>query len=293
MLVLEGHENRVNDIAFSPDGRRLASCSTDGTVRIWDLVTGAGDVLYRIDELLPTGKLDSVGFITGTALAVRPQWQGLQVWDLNTWTCATMLVDHPSPAVNDFSVSPDWSRVAIRGWDATSNGCVIRTWNTHNWSEEFAHPSPGCYAHGALAFDPSGTRYATAEGVSDARTGALLFKADFPGHRLTWSPDGAFVAGTEYWNLAFRIFRAANGAFIRAVKLDRKVIQDFAFSADGTRLAVVSNEEMVRVWDTRTWEEGPVLSWGIGKLKCLAFSPDGTRAACGGHRGAILVWDWQ
>ncbi|WP_239465531.1 WD40 repeat domain-containing protein [Gemmata sp. SH-PL17] len=77
------------------------------------------------------------------------------------------------------------------------------------------------------------------------------------------------------------------------MKLDRKVIQDFAFSADGTRLAVVSNEEMVRVWDTRTWEEGPVLSWGIGKLKCLAFSPDGTRAACGGHRGAILVWDWQ
>ena len=54
---------------------------------------------------------------------------------------------------------------------------------------------------------------------------------------------------------------------------------------------MVSNDETVRLWGTRTWQELSSLAWGIGKLKCVAFSPDGTRAACGSHNGTIVVWD--
>jgi WD40 repeat protein len=77
------------------------------------------------------------------------------------------------------------------------------------------------------------------------------------------------------------------------LKLDKKGVKDFAFSTDGNWLAVVSYEDTVRIWDTRTWTERSALAWRIGRLKCLAFSPDGTRTACGSHNGTILIWDWE
>jgi WD40 repeat protein len=47
MKILRGHTHRLKDLAFSPDGRRLASSGADGTLRTWDTSTGEGTVLWR------------------------------------------------------------------------------------------------------------------------------------------------------------------------------------------------------------------------------------------------------
>jgi WD40 repeat protein len=152
---------------------------------------------------------------------------------------------------------------------------------------------PNNHLVGALAFDPTGTRLATAVGVLDVRTETIVSEVRSGGETLAWSPAGNLFAGTCTSSPSVWVSDSATGNPVRTVKLERKAVQDFAFSADGKWLAVVSNEEMVRVWNTQTWEERHALAWGIGKLKCIAFSPDGMRAACGSNSGTILIWDWE
>ncbi|HEY1188824.1 MAG TPA: WD40 repeat domain-containing protein [Gemmata sp.] len=291
MHVLSGHTNRVNDIAFSLDGRQLASCSTDGTVRIWDCLTGTSEILCRV-EPSPVTEISGVRFVNGPGLVVRPRWRGLQVWDVGTRARVGTLVDE-AQGVPDFAVHPAGRLVAAHAthWSPGTVSRYVRVWSALNWALIDQHQIPFNYGPCGLAFDPSGTRLATAVGVIDSRSGALLSGTGFPGETLLWSPDGRLIAGIGGGGKAVGMYEAATGKFVQALVGGVKPIQGCAFSADGRRFVTVSNAETVRSWDTRTWEEAPVRSWGIGKLKCVAFSPDGTRAACGGHRGAIVVWD--
>jgi WD40 repeat protein len=132
----------------------------------------------------------------------------------------------------------------------------------------------------------------TTVGVFDVRSAARLVEATFPGDRLQWSPTGAVVAGAGY-GPAVWVCHADTGGRVVTLELERKYVQDFAFSPDGAYLVAVSNEELVRIWDTRDWSERQAMAWGIGKLKCVTFAPDGQRAACGSDRGTILIWDWD
>lgn len=167
---------------------------------------------------------------------------------------------------------------------------VIRVWDTRTWESTDLHRRSN---HSGVAFDPTGTKLATTDGVYDVRSRKRLLKAEFASFRLQWSPKDPLLAGTESNDQSIRIRDAETGHHLIALKLTKKCVQDFAFSPDGAYLVAVSNEETVRIWRTRDWMECPSFSWGSGKLKCLAFAPDGARVACGSHRGSILIWDWD
>jgi len=294
MQIFSGHTNRVNDVAFSLDGRTLASCSTDGTVRVWDCLTGKGEVLYQVD----TSRLNElwrVDFGVGGALLVQPRWRGLQAWDVVVRACVAQLVDDSAGMVHALAISSTGDRVAIEMREPAPNfySHIILVWNTASWKQVGELRLGADYHTSGVAFDPSGTRLATSGGLFDSRTNSLISKVSFRGDTLAWSSNGKFVAGCH--GKVVGVVNAETGNCVQEARiyLGGRKIQDFAFSPDSTRLAVVSNEATVRIWDTRTWEERPTLAWGVGKLKCIAFSPDGTRVACGSHNGTILVWDWD
>jgi WD40 repeat protein len=284
--ILKGHAHRINDIAFSSDGRLLVSCGNDNTVRLWDTATGEGSILVQAK-----GPADSVAFTADSKhVLLRPMWSGLQAWNIADRLCTELIRCGNASYSGGLAVSAKGGLAAASEWIPRPHSYLIRLFNTTTWAETTLYRlrSTGS-SIAALCFDSTGTRLVTNVGVFDVGTGKRLLDKPFGGYSLRWSPTAPLVAGTGYRSNAILLQNADTGDHVATLKLERKTVQDFTFSPDGAWVVAVSNEEMVRIWDTQTWKERE----GIGKLKCVAFAPDGLRAACGGHRGEILLWDWD
>ena len=138
MLVLQGHTNAVQALAYSPDGSTLASGGDDATVRLWDLSTGeevrrfdhAGDVTALV--VLPGGR----EFLTAC------QDTFLRRWDVETGAELQRLEGHTSRVVSlDLSADGNWALSgggdrAVRLWDLQA-GKLAQTFTGHGttvWS---------------------------------------------------------------------------------------------------------------------------------------------------------------
>ncbi|MFO0825698.1 MAG: WD40 repeat domain-containing protein [Gemmataceae bacterium] len=106
---------------------------------------------------------------------------------------------------------------------------------------------------------------------------------------LAFSPDGRILAGTAGPRL--RVWDLAVGRELALHKRGTKHFQGLSFTDDGRFLATVSNDETVRIWDTRTWIEHTTFTWKIGRLLNITFAPDGLRIAAGSDQGQIVIWD--
>jgi WD40 repeat protein len=289
MQILTGHTKRVNDIAFSPDGTLLLSSSNDGTVRLWNTRTGEGSVLIH-----SFGITSPVAFAPdGRHVLVRPGMCVLEAWSVaERRRVATLIRGTSATYGGGIAVARGAPLAVANEWVPQPFANVLYAWDTNTWERRVLYRTRANFSFSGLAFNPAGTQLATTVGILNVSTGKRLLDARFPGNYLAWSPTAPFIAAAGY-GPSVQVYHAETGAHVTTIQLDRKHVQDFAFSPDGAALAIVSNEETVRIWDTRDWSERPGFAWEIGQLKCIAFAPDGMRAACGGHRGAIVVWDWE
>ncbi len=276
------HDGWVYAVAFSPDGTRVATASSDRTARVFDAATGTE--LARLDH---HGMVSAVAFSPdGTRAATASDDGAARIFDAATGTELARL-DHHGP-VYAVAFSPDGTLVATASNDGTARVFDAAT------GTELARLDHDSEVY-AVAFSPYGTWVATASHDRSARifnaaTSTELVRLDHKGrvNAVAFSPDGTRVA-TASRDRTARIFNAATG--MELARLDHHdAVRAVAFSPEGTQVATACNDGTARVFDAATGTKQARLAHDSA-VSAVAFSPDGTRIATASSGGAARIFD--
>jgi WD40 repeat protein len=318
---LEKHDQAVEGISFSPDGKMLASASDDSTIKLWNLDGNELRTLKGHERAV----LDISFSPDGKMLASASYDNTIKLWSLDGNELRTLKGQKP---FWDISFSPDGKTLASASHDNTIklwslDGNELRTLKGHQGR-----------VYG-VSFSPDGKTLASA---SDDHT-IKLWSLDgnelrtLEGHQgrvysVSFSPDGKTLASASYdntiklWNLDGNELRTLEGhqgrvysvSFsldgktlastsddltvklwgihgneLRTFKGHQSVVLDVRFSPDGKTLASASDDRTIKLWnidgrELKTPEKQSSVIWGID------FSSDGKMLASAGDDGTIKLW---
>jgi WD40 repeat protein len=291
MRVLNGHPKSVIGLAFSPDGRYLASASNDGSSLLYDSENDyRAQVLREADQGMTIYR-HQVQFSADsrTLVGLDPSF-GLRVWNMTDGSPHALLEATVGSNPPYLACSPTSPLVLALHWglggEKTPSAWSLDTCEkVAFWPDS---PAPT----GPVAFDPTGTWLACGDGVIRGISDGKEFRqiGYRPGSALAWH-GGTRSLLAAVWGKSAEVFDPATGEHLAQVRLDRMEILAFAFTTDGRFFVTISNERTVKIWCTTDWKLSETLDWRVGKLESLALSPDGMRAATGSERGRIVVWD--
>lgn len=291
------HASSVTAIAYSPDGKMLASSSADNSVQLWDLTTGR-----KIRHLATdAGRYGLVGiaFSRNGKTLMSSGEAGVHIWDVASGKQIRRLPPK-TPVPQHFAVSSDGRSLAFVDWDS------IQLWDLATFTQR-------CFLHGhsplaleEIAFSPDGQTIAgIAEDQKAGDSCVCLYdvatgrqKERLPIKARSWlaySPDGKRLA-VACQDLTICLWDTVAGREHRRLKGHQgrplHFLGGVAFSPDGKLLASVGVGEPVRLWDPTTGEEVRRLSTRPDDYSSVAFSPDGKALAAAGHSsGRIYLWD--
>jgi WD40 repeat protein/serine/threonine protein kinase len=311
------HKSAALSVAFSHDGRLLASGSQDGTVTIWDAITWRSIQSWVAHQ---NHHVRSVHFSPDSQCLATAGWDGTaRVWDVRTGRALFTLQGRSNRHFNRVVFSSDGRLLASDGADHDVELWDARTGELR--SKLQGHP----VSVTGLAFSPDGRlasagSQAIAVNLGDQALGRLVSVGSraqavsiwHPGRgrelvsfcgqegllfSVAFSPDGRLLAAAGGRSLlsgcpgAITVWDTAKGQEFLRLRGHTNMVFSVAFSPDGRRLASASEDMRVKVWDLKTGKEALTLHGHRGAVREVAFSPDGHLLASAAEDGAVRIWD--
>ena len=290
-LYLEGHGKNlstVTGVAFSPDGKLLASSSIDCTVKVWDTNTGKCLKTFTGEKWIW-----SVSFSPdGRTVASGGEDSTITLWNIDTDECRVLqghhfwiwsLAFHPH---RNILASASYDR-SIRLWDIDTGECLNTLWGHQDilFGVDF-HPQGEILASASYDYTIK---------LWDFKTGECLNTLE--GHTksissVAFNSDGQILASGS-GDCTIKIWDVKTGECLRTLRGHDQSIRILKFAPDLNILATGDNNQVLKLWDV---DGGKCLKTWQGYtdfMLTIAISPDGKLLASGGSDKAVRIWDLE
>jgi WD40 repeat protein/tRNA A-37 threonylcarbamoyl transferase component Bud32 len=305
-LTFRGHADAVNNLAFSPDGSRVASSSWR-QIKVWDSATGKE--FFTVPESAGGGVAFSP---SGNRLATSG-FQSVTVWDAHSGKKQISFHAHEF-LVKDVAFSPDGEKLATCSGTLPGagrrEGGEVKVWDANSGKELFHFADLPHWANG-LAFSPDGKYLAAAVGslfvvapsqpgdvrvwnVSSGNPVLTLAGHTFWATDVAFSPDSKRLA-TASADRTVRVWELPEGREILTLRGHTGWVRSVAFSPDGQTVASAGDDQVVRLWDVASGRETNTFRGHTNGVLAVAYSPDGEKLASAssgpGNAGEVRIWD--
>jgi WD40 repeat protein len=287
-MTLRGHSQAVNCVAFSPDGKRLATGSVGDPVQIWDTATGK-----RV-KTFPEQNVVSLAFARdGQMLGVGGQDQMI-VWNLET----ERAVFKHEEALARFRIAfSPVGTLLVAGKDTVlrrfaQDGGSTELWDYVTGKLKYIFPESGGY----ITLSPRGDQLATANWNQTIRIWDLATLQLVTGLKtggivtMALSPDGQTLA-TSQRGPEVRLWDIPSGRNIGWLTNNQDNVWSLAFSPEGRFLATGGADQMVRLWDVATRQQSEQLGGHGSEVMSVDFSSDGQTLASGSKDKTAMLWN--
>ena len=279
------HSAIVWSIAFSPDGRWLVSTHGDGAVLVWDVAER--ERIANFNE--HSGSVRAVAFSPdGKRVASGGDDRTVTVWNASTGRKEALLIDHPT-------------RVACLAYSSGTSQLVSgdQDGNTIVWDVGKRHPrlmlTPGDgEPNYGVTLSADGRLMASTHGVftTDGRALIAFTGREGMGHPygVAFSRDGGRVVAVTDLGYLF-VVDVAHRAVARWFRLPNTHLITVAIAPDGQHLVTGEDEGAVRLWSFDPLRPVATIGRHAARVKSVAFSPDGQTVASAGDDKMIALWD--
>ncbi len=284
-----GEHANVMSVAFSPDGKRIASGGRDTSVKLWDSISGTA-----LATLCHPGYVYAVAFSPdGKILATGDAFGAVRLWQVENTppaTCIQTLEAHTN-WVMGLAFTPDGRTLASGSWDHTIK---LWDWERHHLLQILCEHTNNI--HG-LAFSPDGRTLASCSVDQTIRIFDedplqirwVLREHTAAVYDLCFTPDSShLLSGSEDGTL--RLWEVQRGRCVRVIAGYAVTFFDIDWSPESTHLASCGTDGVMTIWDTtgdtppRVLVSHGWIIWGVG------WSPDGKILAESSHP---FIWLWD
>jgi WD40 repeat protein len=289
LRIYRQQQDVISSVAWSPNGRFIATGSWDHTVQVWNAQSGQLITTYSGHEDIVTAIAWSPD---GEYLASASWDQTVQVWEAFTGQHITTYRGHQSE-VNTVAWSPDGKKIASGGYPS------VQIWDP--WSGRLLRSYTGPYPDfvNTLAWSPNGQEIAsggssTSVQIWNAQTGQTrLVYRDYTNSNsidaLSWSPNGKEIAIASRGS-SVKLWDATTGNTLLTYSGHTQEVYAIAWSPDGKYLASSSADFTVHVWDAKNGTTTLIYN-GHGKnVDALSWSPDSKRIVSGSWDNTAQIW---